>query len=200
MNDAIKTYDLKHEGKEYKLEIFQDCDAESPTEWDNLGTMVCWHSRYKLGNDHTHGSPADFLSEVRSRDALILPLYLFDHSGLRIATKKFHCDWDSGRVGFIYATHEDIRKEYEEHYKEESMEQWIERARKFLEAEVSVYDQYLQGDVYGFELKKLETCNMGEVHETQEDACWGFYGSDPLENGMSDHLPEWVAKQIKEQT
>lgn len=31
--------------------IFYDDDAESPREWDNLGTMYCEHGVYRLGDD-----------------------------------------------------------------------------------------------------------------------------------------------------
>lgn len=35
----------------YKIKVHQDEDPESPREWDNVGTMVCWHNRYKLGDE-----------------------------------------------------------------------------------------------------------------------------------------------------
>lgn len=34
----------------YHLRIENDEDAESPRRWDNLGTMICEHSRYDLGD------------------------------------------------------------------------------------------------------------------------------------------------------
>ena len=46
---------------------------------------------------------------------IILPLYLYDHSGIAIKVGSFickavHAEWDSGKIGFIYATKEDIKK------------------------------------------------------------------------------------------
>ena len=38
------------ENERYKLEIFDDLDPTNPREFDNLGTMVCFHSRYILGD------------------------------------------------------------------------------------------------------------------------------------------------------
>jgi hypothetical protein len=46
------------------LKVFYDEDAESTRKWDNLGTMVCWHRRYNLGDKHTYGSPEEFLQEL----------------------------------------------------------------------------------------------------------------------------------------
>ena len=70
-----------------------------------LGTMVCWHRRYALGDAHHYSDPQAFSREVTARTAVILPLYLFDHSGLTISTSSgaFRaCDpagWDWGQVG-----------------------------------------------------------------------------------------------------
>ena len=36
--------------KKFELEVVQDTDPESPRTWDNLGTMVCFHKRYELGD------------------------------------------------------------------------------------------------------------------------------------------------------
>ena len=51
-----------------------------------------------------------------------------------------------------------------------------EKVRKYLQAEVEGYDQYLTGDVYGFILEG----------GGQDDSCWGFYGSNFIENGLLD--------------
>lgn len=48
------------EYKGYTIEIHaDDVQGDSPRDWDNLGTMVCWHRRYNLGDEHNHESPGD---------------------------------------------------------------------------------------------------------------------------------------------
>lgn len=39
------------------LHIHQDSHPESPREWDNVGTMACWHSRYTLGDEQPDCGP-----------------------------------------------------------------------------------------------------------------------------------------------
>lgn len=178
--------------------ILQDTMAESPRSADyqtNVTKMVCWHSRYNLGDKHDYREPRDFaaamvekylkpqdvframangeLADFRlindeyngyylveskvgfgnrahwermdwnvSRDfevmenedatfdlesdvldncwpaemlrmcekygeVAVLPLYLYDHSGISMSTGSFvgraqHAEWDSGQVGYIY--------------------------------------------------------------------------------------------------
>ena len=117
----------------------------NPREWDNLGTMACYHRRYALGDQTALPMVTARLiesrSEVDGEAALVLPLYLLDHSGLRMATAPFSCPFDSGRVGIIYATYNAIRKEYG---KKRISKKILEAARERLEAEVAEYDAYLR--------------------------------------------------------
>jgi hypothetical protein len=39
-------------------------------------------------------------------------LYLYDHGGITISTGPFSCPRDSGQVGFIYASHKQIRDHF----------------------------------------------------------------------------------------
>lgn len=118
----------------------------NPREGDNLGTMVCYHRRYALG-DQT-GLPMvkanliESTCEVDGTAALVLPIYMYDHSGITISTKPFSCPFDSGKIGIIYATYNQIRKEYG---KKRISNKILDLARQRLVAEVAEYDRYLQG-------------------------------------------------------
>ena len=187
------------------LEIFQDENPESPRSWDNMGTMVCFHNRYRLGD--VHGLRTDMFSGweemkqfiVRKYDAaVILPLYMYDHSGITIKTTPFDCRWDSGQIGFIYATRKAIRESYGVKLVTKKVK---ERVEQHLLVEVETYDQYVTGDVYGFKLKTVSVLADGneegeEEGEEENDSCWGFYGTDWKNNGIFDHVEgkfeEWV--------
>jgi len=185
------------------LKICRDECPLNPREWDNLGTMVCWHRHYFLGDKHDYRTLTEFLEalaeeigleniEYETRQellnlvslrAVILPLYLYDHSGLTISTEPFSCSWDSGQVGWIYVTHDNIKKEYRELTPET-----IAKATKILEGEVEVYNQYLCGDVYGYVVEERTQCpTCGRINVEVIDSCWGFYGDDFKSNGLLDH-------------
>jgi hypothetical protein len=109
---------------------------------------------------------------------IVMPLYLYDHSGQTISTKPFGCRWDSGQVGFIYVSRKKLLEEYGGKKVTKKM---LETATKVLLAEVEVYDHYIRGDVYGF---KEYDADGKEV-----DSCYGFYGEDdPNKNGMADYF------------
>jgi len=166
--------------KNVTVNIKSDNDPESPREWNNLGAMVCWHRRYNLGDKNYFTNPEDFQEWVKDNPSIILPLYLYDHSGITMSTTSFSCQWDSGQVGYIYVTYEDIKKEYGWKYITIAR---IKKITEYLKNEVSIYDDYLTGNVYGY----VTTCNNCN---NEIDSCWGFYGSDFKENGLLDSIDD----------
>jgi len=188
------------------LKIFHDEDCPSPREWDNLGSMVCWHRRYDLGDRHDYRDPNDFwyaLAEeivgdtdrvenmsleqrekISRENAIILPLYLYDHTVRAMSTSSFvgrahHAEWDSGQVGWIYVLKEKVREKYGVKRVTKKVR---DRVIAALKAEVETYSQWLEGAVYGFILEDAE----GNVI----NSCWGFYGDDWKHNGMADYIPK----------
>ena len=154
--------------KDITIKIERDGDAESPREWDNVGTMVCWHSRYNLGDEQPSVSYQDYRIGIEARldkYYFILPLYLYDHSGITMNTGGFSCSWDSGQVGFIYVTKEKAREEYG--FKRLTKER-IQKVFEFLDSEVKTYAAYLEGDVYGYVIEGNDI----------DDSCWGYVGPD----------------------
>jgi len=161
------------------LTISRDEHGDSPRDWDNLGVMECHHGRYNLG-DGAKLNPDDFggwdemeRHLINKEDAVvILPLYLYDHGGISISTDSFigrahHAEWDSGRVGFIYATRRAILEEYN---CKRITRKIIERVTACLRGEVETYDQYLRGDVYGYAITNAEGNDVVSL--------WGLYGLD----------------------
>ena len=179
------------ENEKYKLEIFDDLNPCSPREFDNLGTMVCFHRRYMLG-DETELKSSDFSSweELESylykeEDALIaIPVFMYDHSGLWINTTGFSCPWDSGQVGYIYVSKEKVRREYSCKRISKKLKEMI---REILCSEVDLYNDYLSGNVYGFTLTDKK--NAEEI-----DSSCGFYGTDYIENGIFDYVSSYFTK------
>jgi hypothetical protein len=151
-----------------KLKIEQDTDPVDPREWDNLGTMVCFHRGYNLGDKHDyhtedHGSWEELRKQIEEDNevAAILPLYLYDHSGITMNTEGFHCGWDSGQVGWIFVSKDTLKAE-------QLADLTLSSAEEYLKGEVATYDQFLTGDVWG--------CVVEDDDGNHLDSCWGFFG------------------------
>lgn len=176
------------------LKIWRDDSADSPRSWDNLGTMVCWHKRYSLGDRHDFETPQDFLDWAKRADiAVMLPLYLYDHGGLSMSTcgwrYPYNDPWDAGQVGWIYVTKSKLR---EERRVKRVTKKTISWAEDILRAEVETYDQYLRGEVYGFTAYEIQDGDIAEI-----DSCGGFFGSDPEQNGMLDYVPRELCEVLR---
>lgn len=50
------------------IEVHYDEGAESPRDWSNLGTMVCWHRRYNLGDEQPRQDPSEYLEKLASKE------------------------------------------------------------------------------------------------------------------------------------
>ena len=194
---------------EYTIDIEYDVDADNPRELLNLGTMVCYHRAYNLGDNHEFKSIEHLIHEMsnlypdesfeyltdaqleRCRDAankknIILPLYLYDHSGITMNTTGFGCQWDSSQVGLIYISLEDVRKEYK---KQRISKELRKRVHQYLTGEVEIYDHYLTGSVYGYTITK------GKEQE-DIDSCFGYYGLDYMIDNIKDAI-EFDIKQTE---
>jgi hypothetical protein len=150
---------FEHNG--HTIEIHQDEDGDSPRNWDNFATMVCWHRRYNLGDEQPTCNPNEY--EI-PKGSEVLPLYLYDHSGITMSTAPFQCPWDSGQVGWIYVTPEQMKKEFNV---KRLTKKHREEARKIMRGEVETYDMYLTGQVYGY-----------VIDDGEGDSLWGMYGYD----------------------
>ena len=118
------------------------------------------------------------LNEI-GQSHVVLPLYLYDHSGLTMNTTGFSCPWDSGQVGWIYVSNEAVLKEFGG---ETMTADTRQKAEDLLRGEVEVYDAYLRGECYGFELYK-----NGEL----SDSCWGFMGNlEDVCKDIAEYLPD----------
>lgn len=203
--------------KGFRIVLSIDSDPQNPrTEWDNLGKMICFHRRYSLGDKHNYSDPDDLFMELCGRlpnrkdhhpvsellgdgsEFRIVwePLYLYDHSGITMNTTGFSCQWDSGQVGIIYMTYEDIAKQMNVEWtgpgKWVPSKEIIEQHEKILKGEVETYDTYIRGEVLGFQIYAPddEAQNVEEDEDPptedddefwmddEEDSCWGFFGKD----------------------
>ena len=193
MTEPIVETITSKDGKRRGVIYYDTHNDETPRDWDNFGVMLCWHNRYNLGDkqiremdydSEEYDSIEDYLK--KEYNAIVsLPLYLYDHSGITMNTGGFSCGWDSGCVGIIYATKDKVIEEFGD-----TDPETLKKVREILVGEVSTYDDYLTGQVFGFEIfeqvHRVEKCpKCGEIiHEWVEeevtDSCWGYYGLDDL--------------------
>lgn len=178
------------EYKGYTIKVYPDDESVDPRkEFDHMGIMVCWHRRMNLGDVQPDESPEDWFkaniegyteSYLDERDLdelwslfaksnLIIPIMAYEHGGITIRAYNYgnwpDQMWDCGQLGFIYVSHDKIRKEYNV---KRISKKTLERARTCLLSEISEYDDCLTGNVYGFEIESPEGEDI--------DSCWGFYG------------------------
>lgn len=206
--------------RNHTIEIFVDEFAESPREWDNISKMVCSHRRYSLGDEelitkHSSSWKEAFASHIANEFNLCVEDYydltekeydrvwrwinsnliwdalsLYDHSGITISLGVRN-GWDSGQVGFVYIHKDDAVEAWGKEYltKEVRRKAWT-----CIEEEIEMYNDYLTGNVFGFNLYKLKgfvkTFEDGEREFGEQpeliESYHGYYGYDHNKSGLME--------------
>lgn len=166
-----------------KMSIMLDEEPLNPRkEWDNLGTMACWHRNYNLGDEMPDVTPEEYRDDLPD-EAVVVNLYLLDHRGITISTSQFASKWDSGWVGYIWADPS-----------ETSLDK--EAIREVLEGEIETYDLYLRGEVWGVVVS--ETCPTCEQATEEVGHCFNFFGEELEETGIPGFI-DGVAPEITQE-
>ena len=166
-----------------RLTIRYDESAESPRQHDcNLGTLACSHKNYNMSDKDVSIEDAPSQDDD---DYVVLPVYMYEHSGRTISTSPFSCSFDSGQIGWIWCSFENAKTHLM------NPDVTYDRIVECLKNEIESYDIFIRGDVYGFVLEESTTCRDCNHTEWEvTDSCWGFFGDNHTDNGMVDCLPE----------
>lgn len=167
-----------------------DEDADDPRD-HTVACEACGGDGY--GPDHEDCPKCEGIGEFavsvpdylkRNGATVVLPLFLYDHSGITISaganlltgdddfrrSGRFRGDsagWDTSSVGIIYDTPKT---------REQLADPSPESVEAVLRDEVELYAAYLEGSVYGYEIVELD--EDGEVPTDDDadvlDSCWGY--------------------------
>ena len=203
---------------QYIISIEQDNDSENPRAiFDSFGTLYTWNPRYAIGcagdiyNENPHefieflafhvlhmkanANSVEIIDEIRENICMV-PVYIYDHSGITIQTTPFSCPWDSGQIGWIYVTKDKCIQENVE----------FKHAEELLKSEIEQLNQYLTGDVWGYTIysREVEDGNEDLVfiegtvkNAIQQESYWGYYGYDYCKQEAFD-IANWYVKNKQE--
>lgn len=152
-------------------EIDPDCDLEK----ENWEDGWRYDNGYPEDDHHQWG-----IEKWLELNAVVSPLYLYDHSGITISTRPFSCRWDSGQVGYAII----YKSTIEEHWG--SCEDWQDKGQEIIDWEVKGYDDCLTGNVWSFAIMV-----NGEI----VDSCSGFIG-DVEECGVIEEAKSSAKHEI----
>jgi len=196
--------------KHVEVEIKPDDDPINPvTDYDQAGTMCFFHRHMDLGHphaftedstpagvdgyqDHYEDSPSGLMQWMKDNAAhvLAIPVFAYEHGGITIRAggKGIGWDsWDSGQLGYVYITHDNICKEWGKPGKRISKAE-MKKAEACLIAEVGTYNDYLTGNCWGYVITDKET---GE----ELGSCWGFLGDEKYCREEAESSAEYYEKE-----
>jgi hypothetical protein len=170
--DAIETETVEHDGQTYRIILYPDGDTPNPLEdWPEMGTILSLNRRH--GNFDPGG-----IEEAIEGNPDAVPLSYFEHGLCRWSVAGelpagCRCPFDSVPFAGLWlpdaATLASARN-----YGGRTRRHFLrKRARQACDA----YTLWCNGDVYGYEIRRVTACPCCDEERSQTvDSCWGFYG------------------------
>jgi len=184
---------------DFVIRIYADDSPESPREWDNVGKLCCFHSRMNFPNEgNITIEEAKEIEADKSGKYICLPVYGFNHGMFAVSTEPFSCPWDSGKLGIIYIeVKEGLKRMWGDKAKRLSKKR-REQILECMKHEIETYNQWLIGDICGFEayhiIKDDEGCDNGD--EEFVDSCWGFYDEKDAISEAKSAIDYFIEKRL----
>lgn len=204
----------------FELVIKRDDDAPSPRWGDNVGQFWSdgMHRRYNFHEqgadevlarikDAERGRMDDdidpddwdntewinYLREIedkRKDEWAIVPVYMYEHSGISLSCSPFSCGWDSGMIGFMICDREQA---------EMTLGEWdYDKVVQSIVAEVEALDEYYVYGGYMYEVIEYKKCDCcGHEEEVEADTCCGFVGCPDGEDGVKAQIRWQLADEHK---
>ena len=203
----METYENSLPYKGYKIDIYRDNNPESPREWSNVAhfaltadfgdekaydavdALLDRYVEEEKGDElRFDGSMPEKLAAIReSGEVAMQPIYMYEHGGATIWSGGGPTDkWDSGCIGFAYITKDDLR-ESQIAFDESDPKDFERVAFEHIEGETKTLDDYIRGDVFGFEVRD-EDDNVVET-------IGGYYGYDAIA-GMKEEARAIVDREV----
>lgn len=195
----------------YKVKILFDNDPMNPrTEWDNITHFLFKHRRYILGDEDAEeflykairegwwkltNDEMDQVDYGRDNEPFLIDLMrkynlgyakevrMYEHGGITISTStsgQYSDPWDSGLLGWAFMTRAEILDNWGGKYLTTKVKAKADLA---IESDIEVYDDYLTGAVFGYQIKR-----KGE----EIDSSWGYYGYDHEKSGLMWNVREAI--------
>ena len=84
--------------------------------------------------NYEESGSCNIVDEFVSTNFVILPIYMYEHSGIALSTNPFNCRWDSGSLGVILT--------------KITPQSCLDSVKKDLKNQVGSYSSYVNGDVF----------------------------------------------------
>lgn len=169
---------------------WKETNKYSPMEWlereINDDVYELWQENHSRRLEYQ-----DYLMELFIKKNLVIPVSAYEHGEITISASGRRAGWDSfdsGQLGFVYVSHEDIKKEFNV---KRLTKKVLERAEKILRGEVETYDDYLTGQVYGFIIE--------DENDEELESCWGFLGDYKYCLSEAKSVADFLAEKKEEE-
>lgn len=188
------------------VEVIYDEHNNSPRNWDNISKLcIREHRRYNFPNElninfedlnsDDEYSDTETIGQHENKKLEgyhVFNLDCYEHSSIHFSLSGtgMQCQFDTARKCWIIAVPKHIEWDNGPWYIG-SKDYTEDEAREMAKADIEIYNQYLNGEIYGFSLYQTFASVTIEDRDYKADDeyidwCWWFYDKKDI----SEHLPK----------
>lgn len=173
---------------EHEAEVYMLAEANCDSYCQCCGERV-----YSDGSEWVHEDEdsACWEKRVDLSAVVVLPVFAYEHGGITLSTSEFSDPWDSGQVGVIFVPVEKVIRNLGKGTGYREARFWGARV---LGAEIREFDQFLQGDVWGYRI----TYKGDAKKSPEQETLWGVYGLNNCRK-EADGITKIMQEELKEQ-
>mgnify|MGYP004006802699 FL=1 len=184
-------YYNEKDGQSLKI-LYMEYPESPRKDFDHISTIIM-DSNTRHNFSDVKISSEEELKEWKDENDVVLtfPLNCYQHSGISLSISNeypYNDKWDAEQIGEIVVTRKSMKEMWGNSYLTKKNTETLTNAVK---GEIEQLTQWLNGEVYGYQLFETKKCNLNEIHEEEIASCWGFWGYDPEKNGISDSVPNF---------
>ncbi len=149
------------------VEIFASSCDDNPREWEcNLGKLYVFKNRYFSADGDIDDVSEELTEDEKDGKCKLIPVYAHVHSAICLSLDPFNDCWDSALCGYYVVDAETAMD--------------IKDLRSVVMYELRTYEQYLNGEAYGYTIYDKngqeidELCGVFDValylHDYLDDA------------------------------
>lgn len=150
----------------HTLNVWLDTTPTSPREWSE--TVLFFFDNKWRGDKKEYNfmdsveDTAEYIAE--HPNDVFLPIYIGQYETLSSEAPRYALNqYETEPDGYLWLTEQQVEEFYGEHTPET-----VQQAQKLLVSELTEYNHYLQGEVFGY--------TVTDSNGTEVDALWGHYG------------------------
>jgi hypothetical protein len=163
--------------RQIEVKYVVDEFPENPAECSSW-TVISFNRKHYNYKDPSNLLDLALRRKISCGTAFVLSAY--EHGGISwsLSGEGMQCQFDTARVAGLLIWNGHVK----------DLPKGVDARRAFARSFLGVYNDWCNGNVYGFEISETVNMPCGHAETNQLDSCYGYYGIDRVREAVEEIL------------